>query len=54
VVPELVGDLQKYTGGTNNLDAGSNMTASLRDLYKELNGAGYSVTPLVFLNVGHE
>ncbi|KAF9365624.1 Ubiquitin carboxyl-terminal hydrolase 14 [Mortierella sp. NVP85] len=50
VVPELVDDLQKYTGGTNNLDAGSNMTASLRDLYKELNGAGYSVTPLVFLN----
>ncbi|KAG0227078.1 Ubiquitin carboxyl-terminal hydrolase 14 [Actinomortierella wolfii] len=50
VVPELVQDLQKYTGTTNNLDAGSNMTASLRDLYRQLNAAGQGVMPAAFLN----
>ncbi|KAF9986239.1 Ubiquitin carboxyl-terminal hydrolase 14 [Modicella reniformis] len=48
-VPELIEDLQKYTGGTNNLDTGSNMTASLRDLYKQLNDAGHGVMPFAFL-----
>ncbi|KAI8362006.1 hypothetical protein B0O80DRAFT_476901 [Mortierella sp. GBAus27b] len=49
VIPELIDNLQKYEGGTSNLDAGSNMTASLRDLYKQLNDAGYPVMPLGFL-----
>ncbi|KAF9082507.1 Ubiquitin carboxyl-terminal hydrolase 14 [Mortierella sp. AD031] len=49
VVPELIQDLQKYTGGTDNLDAGSNMTASLRDLYRQLNASGHGVMPAGFL-----
>ncbi|KAF9953323.1 Ubiquitin carboxyl-terminal hydrolase 14 [Mortierella alpina] len=49
VVPELVQDLQKYEGGVNNMDAGSNMTASLRDLYRQLNASGYGVMPAGFL-----
>jgi hypothetical protein len=50
-VPELIQDLQKYSGGTDNLDAGSNMTASLRDLYRQLNASGHGVMPAGFLNV---
>ncbi|KAF9923294.1 Ubiquitin carboxyl-terminal hydrolase 14 [Linnemannia zychae] len=49
VIPELVQDLQKYSGGTDNLDAGSNMTASLRDLYRQLNASGNTVMPMGFL-----
>ncbi|KAG0296774.1 Ubiquitin carboxyl-terminal hydrolase 14 [Dissophora globulifera] len=50
VVPELIEDLQKYSGGTDNLDSGSNMTASLRDLYRQLNASGHGVMPVVFLS----
>ncbi|KAI8595025.1 hypothetical protein EDD21DRAFT_329770 [Dissophora ornata] len=50
VVPELIEDLQKYNGGTENLDSGSNMTASLRDLYRQLNASGHGVMPAAFLN----
>lgn len=49
VIPELIQDLQKYTGGTDNLDAGSSMTASLRDLYRQLNASGHGVMPVGFL-----
>ncbi|KAF9919144.1 Ubiquitin carboxyl-terminal hydrolase 14 [Lobosporangium transversale] len=48
-VPELVQDLQKYQGGTDNLDTASNMTASLRDLYRQLNTSGHDVLPVGFL-----
>lgn len=50
-MPELIQDLQKYSGGTDNLDAGSNMTASLRDLYRQLNASGHGVMPAGFLTV---
>lgn len=33
------------------MDPASNMTASLRDLYKQLNDSGYPVMPLGFLAV---
>ncbi|KAG0265821.1 Ubiquitin carboxyl-terminal hydrolase 14 [Mortierella polycephala] len=49
VIPELIEDLQKYAGSTDNLDAGSNMTASLRDLYRQLNASGHGVMPAGFL-----
>ncbi|KAF9429256.1 Ubiquitin carboxyl-terminal hydrolase 14 [Entomortierella beljakovae] len=49
VAPELVQNLQEYTGGTDNMDTGSNMTASLRDLYRQLNASGHPVMPAVFL-----
>ncbi|KAF9197608.1 Ubiquitin carboxyl-terminal hydrolase 14 [Haplosporangium sp. Z 27] len=49
VAPELIQDLQKYTGGTDNLDQGSNMTAALRDLYRQLNASGHPVMPMGFL-----
>ncbi|KAF9971277.1 Ubiquitin carboxyl-terminal hydrolase 14 [Actinomortierella ambigua] len=50
VVPELVQDLQKFSGTTNNLDAGSNVTASLRDLFRQLNASGHGVVPAAFVN----
>ncbi|KAF9586085.1 Ubiquitin carboxyl-terminal hydrolase 14 [Lunasporangiospora selenospora] len=35
--------------GINNADAGASMTASLRDLYKQLNSAGHGIMPMAFL-----
>ncbi|KAI7876089.1 cysteine proteinase [Lichtheimia hyalospora FSU 10163] len=48
VMPELQADLNSYQGSISGVDTRGNLTASLRDLFRELNKAGDGFPPLVF------
>ncbi|KAI9320771.1 hypothetical protein BX666DRAFT_2150088 [Dichotomocladium elegans] len=48
VMPELQTDLNKYDGTLRSVDSRANLTASLRDLFKQLNKTGDGFPPLVF------
>ncbi|CAO3611294.1 unnamed protein product [Cunninghamella blakesleeana] len=48
VMPELHQSLEKYQGGISGMDDRGNLTASLRDLFKDLNKTGEGFPPLVF------
>ncbi|KAI9309293.1 hypothetical protein BJ944DRAFT_236234 [Cunninghamella echinulata] len=48
VIPELHDALDKYQGGISGMDNRGNLTASLRDLFKNLNKTGEGFPPLVF------
>ncbi|KAI8344598.1 hypothetical protein BC941DRAFT_366054 [Chlamydoabsidia padenii] len=48
VIPELQTALEKYEGGIAGMDNRGNLTASLRDLFNNLNKSGEGFPPLVF------
>ncbi|OAD70896.1 hypothetical protein PHYBLDRAFT_187881 [Phycomyces blakesleeanus NRRL 1555(-)] len=48
VIPELQTSLNKYQGGVSGVDNRGNLTASLRDLFKDLTKASDGFPPLVF------
>ncbi|CAO3587520.1 unnamed protein product [Absidia cylindrospora] len=48
VMPELQTALGKYEGGIGGMDGRGNLTASLRDLFNNLNKSGEGFPPLVF------
>ncbi|KAI9287697.1 hypothetical protein BC943DRAFT_302834 [Umbelopsis sp. AD052] len=48
VMPELHTALNRYQGGITGMDARGNLTASLRDLYKQLSSTTEGFPPLIF------
>ncbi|KAJ2960553.1 hypothetical protein NQZ79_g4151 [Umbelopsis isabellina] len=48
VMPELHTALNRYQGGITGMDTRGNLTASLRDLYKQLNNTSEGFPPLIF------
>ncbi|KAG0175557.1 Ubiquitin carboxyl-terminal hydrolase 14 [Apophysomyces sp. BC1034] len=48
VIPELQESLDKYQGGISGVDNRGNLTASLRELYKNMSKASEGFPPLVF------
>lgn len=50
-IPELQDALQQYSGSLGTNDGDANLTASLRDLVRDLNQTQESFPPLVFLTV---
>ncbi|KAJ1975551.1 deubiquitinating enzyme [Dimargaris cristalligena] len=51
VIPELRQSLAQFTGGINQGSPAANLTAALRDLYKELDRSSEGYPPLVFLQL---
>lgn len=51
VIPELQVALNEFTGNMGSADGERNVTASLRELYKSLNGTTEAFPPLAFLTI---